>query len=292
LEGLLAAGKLNANERNSKGFPMLRPYTFYMDETGSRHPDKQSDKSRLGRDWFGFGGVMVRGEDNDGVRDRVRHFSDRWKLSGPAHITDMRSENKAFSWLGKIDQVTREQFWSDWHRVLCESPVIGIGCVIDRPGYRARGYLEKHQSKWLLCRSAFDITIERAVKIAMMEGRKLHVVFEQDAGINSTISGYFQNLKNNGLEFDKENSKRYSPLASCCFSTTLGRIQHKPKSHELLQVADSYIYALARKGYDSKFPLYRHLRDAKRVAEFYLPQECLPHMSVKYYCFDKTKKPS
>ena len=50
---------------------MLRPYTLYMDETGNRRPDKNADESRAGRDWFGFGGILVKGEDNDQIRHMV-----------------------------------------------------------------------------------------------------------------------------------------------------------------------------------------------------------------------------
>ncbi|WP_426213779.1 DUF3800 domain-containing protein [Mesorhizobium abyssinicae] len=265
---------------------MPRPYTLYMDESGKRHPDKKADASREGRDWFGFGGYLVRGEDNDAVRDLVGEFSARWNLRQPLHITDMLSESKGFAWLGRADQATREEFWNGWRHVLCSAPVIGLGCVIDRPGYVARGYLEKHKDKWLLCRSAFDITVERAAKIARLEDRKLHVVFEQDAAVNEIVTGYFQNLKENGLGFDGKNSQKYKPLTQAEFAETLGRIQHKPKSHTMLQVADSFVYAMSRHGYDKKFWIHRSLRDRKRLADFALDAEHLPHLGIKYYCFD------
>lgn len=265
---------------------MPRPFTLYMDETGNRHPDKKADDSRRGRDWFGFGGFLVRGEDNDSVRQLVTEFSQQWKLRQPLHITDMLSESKGFAWLGRVDQTRRDAFWDGWRQVLCSAPVIGIGCVIDRPGYVARGYLEKHKDKWLLCRSAFDITVERAAKIARLEGRKLHIVFEQDAAVNEIVTGYFHNLQENGLGFDGKNSEKYKPLTKAEFGETLGRIQHKPKSHTLLQVADSYIYAMARHGYDKKFWIHRSLRDRKRLADFALAGEHLPQLGIKYYCFD------
>lgn len=265
---------------------MPRPFTLYLDETGNRLPDKKSDKSREGRDWFGFGGILIRGEDNDHVRSLVSDFSDRWQLRHPLHMTDMLAEKKGFAWLGKRTQKERDDFWQGWTQVLCAPPVIGIGCVVNRPGYVARGYLEKYKDKWLLCRSAFDITVERAAKIARLEGRKLHVVFEQDPAMNETVTGYFHNLKANGLAFDAKNSGKYGPLTKDEFAETLGRIQHKPKSHYVLQMADSYIYAICRYRFDRKFPLYRSLRDHKRIADFALPQECLPHLGVKYYCFD------
>jgi hypothetical protein len=265
--------------------PAKRPFTFYIDETGNRHPDKKADASRLGRDWFGLGGVLIRGEDSEAARVAVDDFASNWKLRGPAHLTDMMAEKKAFSWLGRITQEERDRFWDDWRSVLIKSNVIGLACVVDRPGYVERGYLEKHKDKWLLCRSAFDIVVERAAKIARHEGRKLHVVFEQDPGINDTMTGYFRNLKENGLAFDAGTSEKYKPLSKEAFAETLGRIDHKPKAHNLLQLADSYVYAMARYGYEKKFPLYRHLRDRSRIADFALPEECLPHMGVKYYCF-------
>ncbi|WP_292229649.1 DUF3800 domain-containing protein [Mesorhizobium sp.] len=265
---------------------MPRPYTLYMDETGNRHPDKKADESRRGRDWFGFGGFLIRGEDNDHLRDAVAAFADKWKLRHPLHITDMISEKKGFSWLERAKQSTRDEFWQGWREVLCSAPVIGIGCVIDRPGYVARGYLEDYNDKWLLCRSAFDIAVERAAKIARLEDRKLHVVFEQDPAVNEIVTGYFRNLKENGLAFDENNSGKYQPLSQAQFAETLGRIQHKPKSHPLLQVADSFIYAMSRHAYDRKFWIHRSLRDRKKLADFALPDEHLPQLGVKYYCFD------
>lgn len=265
---------------------MPRPYTLYIDETGNRHPDKASDSSRLNRDWFGYGGILIRGEDSDVARYLVSEFSEKWKLQKPAHMTDMLSERKGFAWLGNKTQAERNEFWIDWQGVLVKSEVIGLGCIIDRPGYVNRGYLDAHEDKWLLCRSAFDITVERAVKISRLEGRKLHVVFEQDAAINETVTNYFKELKSNGLAFDETNSGKYAPLRQEEFAETLGRIQHKPKLHPLLQIADSYIYAMARNGYDKKFGIYRTLRDYKRIANFALPQEHIKLMGVKYYCFD------
>ncbi len=265
---------------------MLRPLTLYLDESGSRHPDKKSDASRLGRDWFGLGGVLIRGEDSEAVRTAVERFSSSWRqIKSPLHFTDMQSENKGFAWLGRLPQRERERFWSEWRDVLCSMPVVGMGCVVDRPGYVARGYLEKFNDKWLLCRSAFDITVERAVKIAIHEGRKLHIVFEQDPGINKIVAGYFDNLKQNGLAFDAKNSARYAPLSKEQFGDTLGRIQHKPKSHTLLQVADSYIYAMCRFKYDKKFWLHKSLSEAGRLADNYTPVEIGAQVGVKYYCF-------
>lgn len=265
---------------------MTKTCTFYMDETGNRHHDKKADASRINKDWFAFGGVIVRSEDAENMKQSVRDFGSRWRLRTPAHITDMLAQKKGFAWLGTRSQEEVEKFWDDWRRVLCDSPAIGLGCVIDRPGYVKRGYLESYNDKWLLCRSAFDIAVERAAKIARLEDRKLHIVFESDPAMNDKVKSYFQNLKTNGLAFDGERSNRYAPLTKEQFAETLGRIDHKPKEHPILQIADSYIYAIARHKYEQRYWLWRHLRDRKRIADFAVPDGMSKTLGVKHYCFD------
>lgn len=264
--------------------------TYYMDETGNRHPDKKSDASREGRDWFALGGYLIKQEDEGTARELHADICERWDIKQPFHMTDMLAAKKGFSWLGKLSDRNRTKFWEDYKNFLCAVPVLGTGCVISRPGYVRRGYLEKHgDSKWLLCRSAFDITLERAVKYAETLDRKLNVVFESDVSLNETVKGYFKNLKANGLDFDESNSAKYSPLTQERFCTTLGTIEYKNKSHKLLQIADSYIYAIARQKYERLFHIHNRLRDDKRIIDFGLEGDAaaIKAMGIKYYCFDK-----
>ncbi|NNM76786.1 DUF3800 domain-containing protein [Sphingomonas sp. ID1715] len=269
--------------------------TFYMDETGNRHPDKKSDQSRAGRDWFGFGGYLIKREDEGHAKQLRQDIADQWAVHDPFHITDMLSETKRFAWLGRASQKQRSQFWSEYRDFLSTVPAIGLACIIDRPGYIARGYLEKHgNDRWLLCRSAFDIAVERAVKFARTQDRKLRIIFESDPSLNATVVGYFDNLKANGLAFNKENSGKYEPLSQEVFASVLTTIEYKPKANPLLQIADSYIYALARGKYDKKFDIWREIRDGQRVMDFALGGDAalIKAMGVKYYCFDpvQTKK--
>jgi hypothetical protein len=261
--------------------------TYYMDETGNRQPDKRSDASRAGRDWFGLGGYIVSSDDEAAVKQSYEDFCARWDVRSPLHLTDMMAEKKNFAWIGRLSQRERDTFWSEYKSFLSGLPVVGSACIIDRPGYVARGYLEKHpNTKWLLCRSAFDITVERAVKYATARGMKLNIVFESDVAINDTVKGYFTNLKANGLEFDGTNSAKYQPLATEHFSDTLLDAKWKTKSSRMLQIADSYIYAIARGRYDKKFDMYRELRDARKIMNFALDSaEDITAMGVKYYCF-------
>ena len=147
--------------------------TYYMDETGNRQPDKRSDKSRQGRDWFALGGFLMLMSDEDEAKRLHEEIVDRLNVRQPFHFTDMLAEKKGFAWLGRLTQVERDRFWSDYKAFLCGVRALGMACVIDRPGYVARGYIEQHpDTPWLLCRSAFDITIERAAKYARAHGHK------------------------------------------------------------------------------------------------------------------------
>jgi hypothetical protein len=273
---------------------MPPPLKLYFDDTGSRHPDRKSDASRAGRDWFGLGGFVVRQEDEAAAKLLHATIVTKWNIAKPFHMTDMLAKRKGFSWLGRRPQDDQRQFWSEYKSFLAAVPVVGMACIIDRPGYVARGYMEKHgANKWLLCRTAFDILVERSVKFARMEGRRLEVIFEGDVGINDTIKGYFKNLKENGLAFDGVNSEKYKPLSKGEFAETLSTIEYKGKTSAMLQIADSYVYAIARVRYEKDFNIYIRLRDARRISNFALPNEHIPAMGIKYSCFelhDKTAK--
>lgn len=263
---------------------------FYMDETGNRRPDQKPDRGRERRDWFGFGGVLINREDKAEAHEKWQAMVDAWRILHPFHISDMLSETKKWSWLSRITEERRSDFWRDYRKFLSNAPVIGHACIINRPGYVARGYLEKHGAdRWLLCRTAFDIAVERAAKYARSVDCKLSVVCEGAAGYDHIVRGYFDDLKSNGLGFAEGASDKYGPLTQGEFAETLGSFETKGKASRLLQVADSYIYAIARGKYDQRFHLWRELRDHRRIINFQLGEaDLIKAMGVKYSCFDPT----
>jgi hypothetical protein len=262
-----------------------------MDETGNRLPDKKPDKGRENRDWFAFGGYIIAKEDKNHARAMWQAMVDKWQVQHPFHITDMMSEKKKWGWLGRVTEVKRTRFWEDYRAFLSSIRALGQACVIDRPGYVARGYLEQHgANRWLLCRTGFDIAVERAAKYARSQGRKLNIVFESDPPYNPIVEGYFKDLKANGLAFASDTSGKYNPLSQQEFAETLTTIEYKDKSSRLLQIADSYIYAIARGKYDRQFHIWRELRDNQRIINFALDDnETIKAMGIKYSCFDAKK---
>jgi hypothetical protein len=70
----------------------------------------------------------------------------------------------SFAWLG-TDSAKEQDFLSDLEWMVLGPPVVGLACVVDRPGYVAR-YADRYETPWLLCKTAFAILAERAVKYA------------------------------------------------------------------------------------------------------------------------------
>jgi hypothetical protein len=245
-----------------------------------------------GYDWFAIGGVIINDEDVQGYHNSLAEFLAAWpQIRTPLHLTDMRAEKKGFAWLGKLKQEERDKFWSSYRLFLGRQAVAGIACVIDRPGYVARGYGKREgQEKWLLCRSAFDIVMDRASKFARIKNRRIKVFYERaDPETDKRIEGYFHNIRENGLEFDPNTSAQYQPVSTAEFNRMLIDIEGKGKQNKVMQVADSYLYAIARGSYDRKFEVYRHLADRGRMAASQVLGNEAGLVGVKTYCFELVK---
>jgi hypothetical protein len=271
---------------NEQKTPLLH---LYLDESGPRHPDRASVQAKHGFDWFAMGGILVRAEDEPVVKSSLTAFTGQWpRLQAPLHLTDMRSERKKFAWLGRLSVEERNRFWSGYRTFLAGLPVAGTACVIDRPGYVARGYGKRQgDAKWLLCRSAFDIVVERAAKLAKHEGRRLKVFYEMaDPGTNGMIEGYFENIKANGMGFAAQTSAKYLPLSAAEFHHLLLDMEGKKKSSAMMQIADSYVYSIARGSYQRKFVIYRRLAESGRLVTSQVPAALAPILGIKTYCFD------
>jgi hypothetical protein len=118
--------------------PMPPPVHFYMDDSGTRIPDrKQTPFDPRQPNHFSLGGVLILEEDEIKVRSSHAKLSDKWGLTYPLHSVDIRAGAKDFSWLrrGSSDY---EPFMRDLTRMLTTVPVAALACVMDRPGYDRR----------------------------------------------------------------------------------------------------------------------------------------------------------
>jgi hypothetical protein len=264
---------------------------LYLDDSGARNPDHVVARELTYRDWFTLGGYLINEEDEGILRTEHAKFCEAWGIKYPLHSYDMRAQRKKFAWLGKLEERDRNKFMSDLSRMLLAIPVLGHACVIDRPGYNAR-YREKHgRQVWQLCQTAFSVVVERAAKHAIKNVRKLRVYAEEgDESADQKIREYYAFLRANGMPFDAGNMAKYAPLGQKELSGALYDLDFKAKSSPMVQIADLYTYPIARGGYDDEYGPYAQLRAAKKLIDGHLLPEEIPHLGIKYSCFELVEK--
>lgn len=263
---------------------------LYFDDTGSRNPDHNPDARRDGMDCFGLGGVLLRGEDIPGVWDAHKAFCGRWEIDYPLHSSDIRGGHGKFGWLRKPEN--SGAFFPELQDYLLAQPVVGIACIIDRPGYVAR-YREIHRERmWLMCKTAFCILIERAAKYAERQERKLEVFFEQAGKAEDRdLISYMKELKNTGNPFDGDRSGVYAPYSSGDYRRwVLGSPIRKSKKVPMLQLADLLLYPMAKGGYDPEYKPYAALREHRKLIDDFLSEDERTALGIKYSCFPEKQK--
>ena len=165
---------------------------------------------------------------------------------------------------------------------------MGIAAVIHRPGYVAR-YSEEYEGRlWSLDKTAFSILIERSAKYASSKRRRLREFFEQSGKHEDRdIITFMRELKVDGMPFDFDRSAAYGRLEAAQFrDLVLGDPRHQTKKSPMLQIADLYLFPMAKAGYESNYKPYIALLEADRLIDAHLPRDDRPLLGIKYSCFD------
>lgn len=279
--------------KNERQAIVVKPIsTLYLDESGTRHPDHNPTIPTHGRDWFAVGGLLIDDEDRDLATASVQAFRDQWPQLGasPLHSHEIRGGHKNFAWL-KDNEEDKTRFLKDLTALLLALPVLGIACVIDRPGHNAR-YKEKYtENRWQLCKTAFAITVERAVKRSIQRGRKLRVYVEKSGKVEEAmLKGYYQNLKTGGHWFSPSTAAKYAPTGSDEYKNCLYDFKVKTKNSLLMTIADLYLWPMCIGGYDLSNKAYAALRDAGKLIDCHLSTSDIDAMGIKYSCFENVIK--
>lgn len=114
---------------------------------------------------------------------------------------------------------------------ICESPIVCLATVIGRVGYRTKyDPLYEPGKRWLLCKTAFSILVERSVKYASSKNLRLRVFIEQsDKRTDRTLETYYDQLGKTGMFFAEPNMAAYAPVRADDFRNTLYGFRKKTK---------------------------------------------------------------
>lgn len=264
--------------------PTLR---FYLDDSGTRYPDHKTNVPAHGYDWFALGGILVKEEDEAEARRCHTDFCELWKINAPLHSHEIRSRRRAFAWIGTLEQAEQDRFYKSLSELAMNVPVVGLACVVDRPGYKKR-YLEKYGANcWPLCRTAFSIAVERATKYAREIDRTIQILPERcNKKEDTLLKAYYMDMKKNGMPFSADGMEKYGPLSTQEFNQRLTRFETKAKTSPMAQLADLYLWPICMGGYDRDNMPYRLLIENGKLIECHLNSEAVASLGTKYSCFE------
>lgn len=267
---------------------MVAVTTFYIDDSGTRHPDHKPKLADHKHDWFALGGILIDDEDIPDAESRVAEFRHRWPQmsDAPLHSCEIRGRHDNFAWLG-VGDGTFSKFLTDLESLLLGLPVLGLACVMDRPGYNRR-YLEQYkQQRWRLCKTAFAVATERAVKYAMKRGRKVRIYVERtDKATDKIMAEYYVALRTDGHWFNPGSAEKYDPVSREQYQQTLYEFRTKAKTSPLMQIADLYLWPMCIGGYDRGNGPYSKLIQAGKLIDCSVRAEEVATLGIKYSCFD------
>lgn len=253
-----------------------------MDDSGTRHPTRNPGRRpEHGHDWFALGGVLFLEEDEKLIREAHDAFVEEWSITSPLHSSEIRARSNSFSFVGKLSAKEQTRFYEELYCMMRDIPVIGLSCVIDRPGYCER-YLHKYSEaeRWEICKTAFCISVERATKYAVSLKRTLRVYIEKsDKKTDARVKAYYEELKEQGK------SKAYNPVEQTDFKSSLYEFRVKAKSSPLMQLADLYLWPQCIGGYDCKNRPYMRMLSDKKLIDGLLEEHEIRSLGIKYSCF-------
>jgi len=280
---------INENNLTEQSFSDKKKYYLYIDDSGTRFPDKTDDLVRAdGMDHFALGGVLVAHEDIHKIIAMHEKFCKKWDITYPLHSTEIRGKRRTFAWLEESAK-TNEKFLGELQDFLLSIPVIGFASVVHRPGYNAR-YEELYKEKrWWMCKTAFSILLERTGKYLLDVDGVAEVRFE---GVgkreDDALIQYAKNLKVEGMPFATETSNKYNDLKAKDFKNIfMGDPRWRKKVNQFVQIADLYLYPMAKRKYDPTYNPWVKLFEYKKVIDALIPEEKWSERGIKYSCFDE-----
>jgi hypothetical protein len=274
----------------SVALPASNLLELYLDESGSRFPDHRPSTNAVGQmNCFAMGGILFDALRFAEVVGPHREFCRKWRVEYPLHSNEIRMRTGNFAWLAELSEETSAEFYQDIDRMITVQPFVAIACVIHRPGYNERYQKLYSERRWMLCKTAYAIVVERAAKFAINRGYRLRVHFES-AGKNENKGtvAYHRDLKKIGMPFAPDSSLKYAPLSADDFKRVLlGDPEQHTKKSIFCQIADLVIYPIAKGAYSSTYRPFQHLVEKRKLIDHVVNAERVGTEGIKYSCFDQ-----
>lgn len=266
---------------------MTKHYYLYIDDSGSRFPDRQEPSREDGMNCFALGGILVEENDKKVLEVKYKELCARWGITYPLHSTKIRGMRGDFAWLEESSK-KKGKFLEELDLFLTAIPVVGFAAVIHRPGYNKR-YEEKYGGmRWWMCKTTYSILIERVAKYVLSQKGTFEVRFEQvGKKEDRAIIQYAKDLKTVGSPFNTETSAKYSSLTCEDYKkVVVGEPRRRGKENLSIQIADLYLYPMAKMRYDPDYKPWKVLFDNNKVVDALLPPGCAESQGIKYSCFE------
>lgn len=267
--------------------PRKPEFLLYMDESGSRDPDRHLRQQAYSPDWFGIGGILVKASDKSSIEAAMDAFRMRWPQMGahPLRSYDIRNKTERFRWLSQLDETSLTAFYEDLTAMIAGLPIVVTGCVVHRPGYNQR-YLQQYgPRRWKLCKTAFHIAVERAAKYAMFHGARMRVYVERsDKVTEKQLKGYYDEMRQAGQPFNVQTSAKYQPMPANQLRQTVYDFGVKTKESQLMQLADLVLWPICRGGYVPDDRVYGLLKSNGKLLDAHCTQ-ANGLQGIKYSCF-------
>lgn len=267
---------------------MRAEYHFYIDDSGSRDPDRNRCIASPKPDWFALGGLLINSVNEEEAKREIAAFRARWPETEnePFRSYDIRNKTKRFRWLESLSPEGHHDFMNELTALLIGLPVHVLACVIDRPGYNRRYMAMYGDRRWKLCRTAFNIAVERAAKVSIHDGMRLRVYVERsDKPTEHQFKSYFDDMRKVGLPFNASTSEPYRPLTAEQLHSTLLEFRVKTKESSLMQLADLLLWPVCQGGYNKDHRAYAELVRAGKLLDVRCTEEN-GLFGIKYSCFD------
>jgi len=267
---------------------MSKYYDLYIDDSGSRYSNKPTTTSPPPiYDAFGLGGILVESELTSIIIEAHKKLIKEWEIPVPLRSSEIRAKQGYWKWL-KDDNEKAQKFYESLNDLIINSPGLVTGCIIDRKGYVHR-YKPKYDTRWMLCKSAYTILLERSAKYALENNRKLKVYIEETGKREDrALKRYHKEVQTDGMYFDEKSSEKYNPLSAQNLSEVLLKEpKFIKKKNPLAQISDLVLYPIIRGRFDPAYLPYEVLLNGSKLIDcIYTEDSERNEKGIKYFCFD------